>query len=165
MSKKLLISIVCAILFMQGAVFAKAPKFDGRKIDSYQKECNMGAAQGCFFVGVAYFLGDGLAKNDAKAMEFFKKANKLDKNNAVYIATIARMYYHAHKINGGAALDDAVRLFDTACRLKDTQSCYELGEIYNYEIFDSSKAVSYYKQSCNLEKADGCLKLYNLKNK
>lgn len=140
-------------------------EFESSKIVSYQKECNDGVAQGCFFVGVAYFLGDGFAKNDAKAIEFFKRANKFDKSNTTYIATIARMYYYSYKTDSGADLNDAVKLFDAACKLKDADSCYELGEIYNYEIVDNSKATSYYRQSCNLQKMDGCLKLRNLKNK
>jgi TPR repeat protein len=165
MSKNLLKLIVCIALFASCEVFAKTPKFDGHKVDSYQKDCIADNAQGCFLVGVAYFLGDGFAKDDAKAIKFFKKANELDKNNVVYITTIARMYYYTHKTRGGAVLNDAVKLFDVACELKDADSCYELGEIYNYEVVDSSRAASYYKQSCNLKKMDGCLKLRNLKNK
>jgi TPR repeat protein len=159
--KKILILFSCLVCV------AFSAEFDSSKIGAYQKECAANVAQGCFFVGVAYFLGDGFTKDDTKAMEFFKKANKLDKKNAVYIATIARMYYYGYKTDGVAALNDAVKLFDAACKLKDNNSCYELGEIYNYEVsvHDSLKAASYYKQSCNLQNMDGCLKLRSLKNK
>lgn len=157
--KKIFILISCLVCV------ALSAEFDSSKASVYRKECLKNIAQGCFFTGVAYFLGDGFAKDDAKAIEFFKKANELDKNNAVYIATIARMYYYGYKTKSGAALNDAVKLFDAACKLKDADSCYELGEIYNYEVFDSQKAASFYKQSCNLKKMDGCLKLRNLKDK
>ncbi|MDR0666915.1 MAG: sel1 repeat family protein [Campylobacteraceae bacterium] len=160
--RKNLILLLC----LASAVFSA--EFDASKINSYLKECNQNRASGCFYVGIAYFLGDGLNKDDKKALDFFKKANKLEPNNAFYISTIAHVYYYRYKTDDKAALlDDAVKLFTAACKLKDAASCYELGEIYNYENDkrDYSKAASYYKQSCNLQNMDGCLKLRNLKNK
>jgi TPR repeat protein len=156
------------ILFCFLVYIAFSAEFDPSKIAAYQKECNQNTASGCFYVGIAYFLGDGFAKDDIKALEFFKKANKLEPNNAFYISTIAHVYYYHYKTdNKIALLDDAVKLFAAACKLKDAVSCYELGEIYNYENNkrDYSKATLYYKQSCSLQSVDGCLKLRNLKNK
>jgi TPR repeat protein len=166
--KKILILFFCLASVLVSQESSKTEEFNSSKIKSYQKECADKKAMGCFFVGVAYFLGDGMPKDDTKALEFFQKASNIEPNNTVYITAIARIYYHNYKTNASAALiNDAIKLFDAACRLKDAASCYELGEIYNYDSGkrDYSKAGSYYKQSCNLKSVDGCFKLNSLKNK
>ncbi|MDR1977040.1 MAG: sel1 repeat family protein [Campylobacteraceae bacterium] len=164
--KKFLISLfswVC--VFLVGGL--NAAEFDSSKVKSYEKKCTAKSADGCFYLGVAYFLGEGFEKNDAKALDFFKKADEFKPNNPLYISTIARMYYYDYKTEGGTTLDEAIKLFDRACKLKDAESCFELGEIYNFDSskFDNSKAASYYKLSCNLKDMDGCLKLRSLKDR
>jgi TPR repeat protein len=156
------------ILFFLVCFGLNAQEFDSANIGDYEKKCAQNIAGGCFSIGIAYFLGDGFAKDDVKAIEFFKKANTIEPKNAFYISAIAHVYYYNYKKNGkNALIGDAVKLFDVACRLKDAASCYELGEIYNYEndLRDYHKAASYYKQSCNLKNMDGCLKIESLKNK
>ncbi|MDR2081006.1 MAG: sel1 repeat family protein [Campylobacteraceae bacterium] len=156
------------ILFFLVCFGLMAQEFDSANIGDYEKKCAENVANSCFNVGIAYFLGDGFTKNDAKAIEFLKKANKIEPKNPFYISAIAHVYYYNYKKTSKAALlGDAVKLFDAACKLKDAASCYELGEMYNYEddLLDYSKAASYYKQSCNLKSVDGCLKINSLKNK
>jgi TPR repeat protein len=166
--RKVLILLFCLTTVLICDESSKIDEFNPSKIESYKKECTNKVANSCFYLGIAHFLGNGLSKNDSKAIEFFQQANSIEPNNTLYITAIARVYYHNYKTNGGDALiNGAMKLFDAACKLKDAASCYELGEIYNYDSSkrDYSKASSYYKQSCNLKNADGCLKLGSLKNK
>jgi TPR repeat protein len=158
------------IFFVSVGACAETPKFESRKISSYQKECDDHIAQGCFFVGVAYFLGEGMPKDDIKALEFLEKAHDIEPKNPTFLSTIGKMYYYDYKVSSVKEnLDKAMDLFNRACRYGEFDSCNILGGIYeygdgdiniNYEI-----ATLYYQKSCDLKSLDGCDKLRNVKNR
>jgi TPR repeat protein len=162
--------IACVVFFVSVGVCAETPKFDSRKISSYQKECADKKAMGCFFVGVAYFLGDGMSKDDTKALEFLEKARDMEPKNPIFLATIGKMYYYDYKVgNGEQNLNIALDLFNRACRYGEFDSCNILGGIYEYgdgEIKpDYAMAALYYQKSCELKSLDGCDKLRNVNNR
>jgi TPR repeat protein len=169
-SKNLLKLVVCIVLFMSGEIFAKTPKFDGRKVDSYQKDCATKDAMGCFFVGVAYFLGDGMPKDDIKALEYLEMAQELEPKNPTFLATIGKLHYYDYKIgNGEWNLSKALELFNKSCRYGEFDSCNILGGIYEYGDgtinINYEMATLYYQKSCELKSLDGCDKLRNVKNR
>jgi TPR repeat protein len=158
------------IFFVSVGVCAETPKFESRKISSYEKECKENKAMGCFFVGVAYFLGDGMPKDDVKALEFLEKARDIEPKNPTFLSTIGKMHYYDYKVgNGEHNLNKALELFNRACRYGEYDSCNILGGIYEYgdgEIkSDYAMATLYYQKSCELKSLDGCDKLRNVKNR
>jgi TPR repeat protein len=158
-----------AMLFCLVYLGAEVNNFDSLKIDSYQRNCNNNIAEGCFNVGIAYFLGDGFKKNDAKAKEYLQIAYGLEPKNPTFTATLARLYYYEYKTKNSNSLNDALNLLNEACNKAESGSCSMLGEIYEFGDdnikIDLSKAASYYKKSCNLNNIKSCDKLRSLKNK
>ncbi|MDR0666914.1 MAG: sel1 repeat family protein [Campylobacteraceae bacterium] len=168
MSKRFLMLIM--IFLISVGICAETPKFESRKIADYQKECAAKEAQGCFFIGIAYFLGDGLDKDDKKSLEYLEKARELEPKNPNFLSTIAKMYYYDYKANEiKENLHKALDLFNRACRYGEFDSCNILGGIYEYgdgEIgSDYAIAALYYQKSCELKSLDGCDKLRNVKNR
>jgi TPR repeat protein len=161
---------VCTMLFISCAVFAKAPKFDARKVDSYQKECTAKNASGCFFLGVAYFLGEVMPKDDEEALKYLQMAQELEPKNPIFLSTIGKLHYYDYKTgNDKQNLDKAMKLFNRACRYGEFDSCNVLGSIYEYGDGDIEinyeMATLYYQKSCELKNLDGCDKLRNVKNR
>jgi TPR repeat protein len=170
MSKSFLTLITCMIFLASFGICAETPKFESRKITDYQKECAAKEAMGCFFVGVAYFLGDGMPKDDKKALEYLEKARETEPKNPTFLSTIGKMYYYDYKVNNiDENLNKALDLFNRACRYGEFDSCNILGGIYEYgdgEIkSDYAIAALYYQKSCDLKSLDGCNKLRNVKNR
>jgi TPR repeat protein len=169
-SKKNLMLVFGIAFLVSFGLCAEMPKFDSRKISSYQKECADKKASGCFFVGIAYFLGDGMSKDDQKALEYLEKAREIEPKNSTFLATIGKMYFYDYKANEVEEnLNKALDLFNRACRYGEYDSCNILGGIYeygegeiniNYEI-----ATLYYQKSCELKSLDGCDKLRNVRNR
>jgi TPR repeat protein len=169
MTSKFLVPLLCAGCFCLEYLSAQTDYFDSSKIGVYQQECNSKIAKGCFYVGIAYFLGDGLEKNDAKAEEYLKIAYAIEPKNPSFAATLGRLYYYDYKIKGDNDLDTALKFFNEACDKGEQSSCNKLGDIYelgedNIKV-DLTKASAYYKKSCDLKNIDGCDKFRKIKVK
>jgi len=173
MRKKLFASLLFFIVFgfisLNGQVH-KADKFDAMQAYSYQENCDNKIAQGCFYVGIGYFIGEGFKKDDSKAYAYLRKASSLEPKNAQYISTIARMDFYNYKTNNKVEhINEALELFKKACSLKDADSCNAIGSIYEtgeeaVEV-DYAKAREYYKKSCDLKNNEACSKVKTAKNR
>ncbi|MDR1285303.1 MAG: sel1 repeat family protein [Campylobacteraceae bacterium] len=171
MTIKFLAALFCSICFCLTHLNAEANMFDSSKLNIYQQNCDSKIAEGCFNVGIAYFLGDGFEKNDIRAKEYLQIACSLEPKNAFFTATLARLYYYEYKTKGiNNSLNEALNLFNEACDKGERGSCAMLGDIYefgdnNMVKIDLSKAMTYYKKSCNLKDIDGCNRFNNLKKR
>jgi TPR repeat protein len=152
------LSCSCSVLFG-----VESDKFDSSKIDVYQKNCNNKVAEGCFNVGIAYFLGEGLKKDDIQAKKYLQTAHNLEPKNPSFADTLARLYYYEYKTKDVNSLSDALNLFNEACDKNNASSCNMLGEIYEFgddnTKINLSKAIAYYKKACGLKNAESCDKL------
>ncbi|MDR0408632.1 MAG: sel1 repeat family protein [Campylobacteraceae bacterium] len=171
MASKFLVTLFCFGCFCSICLSAEVGKFDSSKLNTYQQSCNNKIAEGCFNVGIAYFLGDGFKKNDAKAKEYLQMAYNLEPKNTSFMDTLARLYYYEYKTkNDSYSLNESIKLFNDACDKGKSNSCIMLGGIYefgdnNIIKIDTNKALAYYKKSCVLKDIEGCSKFNSLKKR
>ncbi len=98
-------------------------KFDAKDYETsktyYKKSCDLGYAWGCDDLGMLYFNGLGMAKDDKKATQYFTKACDIDKMGFVchHIAT-------QYKETGDLA---TAKVYDEkACKLGHQRACEAL---------------------------------------
>ncbi|MDR1461019.1 MAG: sel1 repeat family protein [Campylobacteraceae bacterium] len=170
MTIKFLVTLLCFGCFCLTHLSAETNRFDSSKLDMYRQDCSSKIAEGCFNIGIAYFLGDGFEKNDAKAKEYLQTAYNLEPKNTFFAATLARLYYYEYRTKGSNdSLDKALKFFNETCDKGERSSCIMLGDIYEFGDnnikIDLNKAMAYYKKSCNLKDIEGCNKFNNLKKR
>lgn len=103
-----------------------------KAVDLYKKACDGGASSGCHRLGWMYDKGEGVEKDKAKSVEFYKKA---------------------------AALARAVVLYKKACDGGYAEGCYNLGRVYDrgYGVRkNKSRALYFFGKACDLKHEDGC---------
>ena len=95
-------------------------KFDAKDYETsriyYEKSCNQGFEWGCDDLGMMYFSGLGVAKDDKKAAEYFTKACELDKMGFV-------CYHIAVQYKETGDLTTAKAYNEKACKLGHKRGC------------------------------------------
>ena len=95
------------------------------KLELYRKSCKLQSAAGCDDVGVALFLGDGVAKDLAGAFAAFDAACKMPDEPKCY--NLGVLYE-----NGAGVKKDLVKareLYEGSCAV-DRRSCNNLGSLF-----------------------------------
>lgn len=65
-------------------------------VESYRyarMAADQGSSDGCFFVGLSYFYGDGVEQNYEEAVKWYKKAAELDESDAMTCSVLGECYY------------------------------------------------------------------------
>ena len=128
------------------------------KLWALEKACNLGDGKGCNDLGIKYVKGEGVAKDEYKAIEFYRKACNL--KYAWGCDNLGVKY----KKGLGAKKDlfKSVKFYRKACNLKNGSGCNHLGVRYakgEGVIKNEYKAVEFYKKACDLNYGIGCSNL------
>jgi TPR repeat protein len=120
-----------------------------------QKACDGGGADGCSGLGVAYENGQGVAKDENRAVQLYQKA--CDGGSARGCTNLGLMYSNGR----GVAKDEnrAVQLFQKTCDGGDARACTYLGSRYVLGRGvgkDVNRAVQLYQKGCEGGDANGC---------
>jgi len=143
--------------------FSKGYDAHGRKaydlaLRLYHEACRLGAAAGCFNLGLMYERGDGVAKDTARAISLYRQT--CDGGVAGGCSNLGIMYERGNGVAKDAAR--AVSLFRQACDGGDAPGCTNLGAMYqNGEgvAQDLARAESLFRLGCDGGVARGCKNL------
>lgn len=125
----------------------------------YTKACGLDVAEACYLVGGMYENGEGGAKDEAKALDMYKKACELDNGNGC--------------VGAGVLLIDkqqyakARKLYEKGCGLDNGTACLNLGGLYyngQGARQDFAKAKELAGKACDLGAQKGCEAYKNLRD-
>ncbi len=143
--------IISLILILFVATNLRANHFE-----NLSKACNIGNAEACYDLGLAYKNGQGTEKNYEKAEKFFLIA--CEGGDYVGCNSLGLLYTQ----NRGFEIDykKAGVFWDKACKGGIVRGCYNLGVLYesnkNYR-----EAIKIFTKVCNANHASGCINLAN----
>jgi uncharacterized protein len=119
----------------------------------YKKSCAAGNANGCFRLGWLTWSGDGMARDEERAMEIYADA-------CTRGAAEACAFRGLHLIDSkDAKPDDVVSTLQRACDLGSSAGCAHLAFLYATGTVaerDDAKATPLYVRACELGDARGC---------
>lgn len=99
----------------------------GKAAAAFQKACDGGhGATACSMIGDMYREGQGVQKDDAKAVALYKKGCEADDLSDYKYQACWRLAKY-----GPGELDRTFSLYDKACKSKDAAACYILGVFYS----------------------------------
>ena len=123
--KKVVAALACVMVLLVGYIVldksgTESPSFDAKKA------CDAGDMRGCHDLGVMYADGNGVEKNEQKAVELYKKA--CDGGEMLGCFNLGTMY--AKGSGTEKDLGKAAELFKKACDGGDMNGCRSLDTIY-----------------------------------
>ena len=121
----------------------------------YDQACGGGQTHSCGELGFMYAKGQGVAKDESRAVAHFSKA--CDAGDPKGCAYLGAMYADGQ----GVAKDEsrAVALYSKACDAGEGHACSYLGQCYRYGSgvgMDSEKAKQFLSKGCDLGHQRGC---------
>jgi TPR repeat protein len=165
-------------------VYSKKDGERARGVELYEKACDTGTLEACYGLGRLYEEGrGGLARDEGRALDLYEKAcvpsskaprsrdacrargeivvrRKLDTacqgGDPVACTRLGR------RLNYGSAHDEAraFRLFESACKAKVGEACYELGLAMKHgqlgQKKDEERSRTLMKQACDLGYKSAC---------
>lgn len=114
----------------------------------YQKAADQGNAGAQSKLGECYYLGKGVAENDAEAVKWFQKAANQEHADAQYY--LGECYYFGRGVVQNDA--KAVKWFQKAAEQGNADAQTQLGHCYFYGngvLKDERKAASFYQKAAN----------------
>ena len=130
------------------------PETERQKRD-YEKACNDNDGLGCSKLGTLYEVGDGVERDDSKAIIYYEKAcNKLNNGNGCFNLGILYHYGEAVEHDNKKALT----YYEKACSLNNGAGCGAAGDLYHKGDDvkkDYKKVLTYYEKACNLNEGTG----------
>ena len=121
----------------------------------YMQACDGGDALGCDHLGDMYEHGDGVAQDDAKAVDYLSRA--CNGGSAAACSDLG-FYYERGKRVVDRDADRAAALYKQACDGGSGLGCMNLGVTYD-RSGDAAQAVKLYQRGCNDGTADACASL------
>ncbi len=103
------------------------------------KSGNQNNSAGLNLLGVLYADGKGIEKDIVQSMLYYQKAAKL--GNAKSMRNIAFHYYYLEKY------DESILWFNKAIENGAKEVYSIIGEVYQFDIKDYTKALEYYKEA------------------
>ena len=97
-----------------------------RAAKHFESACNKGSINGCSFLGISYYNGEGVRQDYKKAIEIWQMT--CDKKDAVGCAQLGHAYS-----SGKAVKQDykkAMELYQKACDLGGADACYDVASLY-----------------------------------
>jgi hypothetical protein len=131
-----LVSFIC-LIFCGSFAFAEG-------IAELKAKAEKGDADSQFLLGGAYFSGEGVTKDDAKAVEWYRKA--AEQGNADAQGTLGALYFTGNGVPKDSV--EAVKWFRLAADQGHAWGQYNLGNMHNQGrsvTKDLEKAVKWYR--------------------
>jgi TPR repeat protein len=119
----------------------------------WEKTCKE-ISEGCSYLGILYYEGNGVKKDYLKAIELFSKA--CDKNDSLGCYSLGFSYESGNGVEQNYS--KAIEYYNKSCELKDENGCYNIALLYE------KKSKEFYKKGCNLYKDGISCKKYNYLN-
>jgi uncharacterized protein len=125
------------------------------------QSCSDGSAEACKDLGLMYESGNGVAKDEPRAVKLYRTA--CNAHYAKGCNDLGNMY-----LDGRGVVKDAPRaieLYSEACNTGEPMGCSNLGNVYanGWDVpKDEPRAVELYTEACNAGNADGCFNLGNM---
>ena len=132
--------------FEEGVISEKNIK---KSLFYHDKACEMGFGLSCATLGVMYFDSKDVKTDYEKSLEYTHKGCELNINIACYGEGL--LYYKKGDYK------TALSILAKACDLKEANSCYFLGDLYNNIAKDEKAAKILYERACDLGNQDGCI--------
>ena len=124
------------------------------------QECSEGKAIPCHNMGLMYQHGDGVGKDDSKALDFFIKA--CDKNYYTSCTKAAFIYEESSTLKQD--MKKAFKLYVKACGGDDALACHNVAVTYAKDDNKAMKKISlaFYEKACKAGYAKSCIHLGRL---
>lgn len=126
----------------------------------FKEDCENGNSVSCHNMGLMYAHGDGVSKNDTKALEFYTKA--CEKNYFTSCSSAALLYEESQSVK--IDMKKAFRLYTKACGGQDAFACHNLAVYYSKKETEAMQNISIalYDKACNGGYAESCIYLGRL---
>jgi len=126
----------------------------------FEETCNDGKSISCYNMGLAYAYGDGVDKNDTKALEFYTKACNKDYFKSCSQAAI--IYEESSTVKED--MKKAFNLYSHACGGGDAFACHNVAIYYSKRKTEAMKSISrnFYTKACDDGYAPSCIYLGRL---
>ncbi|HTB72604.1 MAG TPA: tetratricopeptide repeat protein [Polyangiaceae bacterium] len=120
-----------------------------------ESECDAGSADRCRRLAATYAVGNGVAKDEAKATALYEHACEMKDPPACVFA--GQMHEYAHGVPKDVA--KAARLYETACDAGWAAGCYNLAIMFENGrgvALDRDKALGLYDAACSAGAKPAC---------
>src|SRR5262249_37046388 len=146
--------LLAAVVLTPLIVRATCPSGD---IASCGSRGGAGDAAGCASLGAVYMQGgNGVARNDRRAVQLLRKA--CDGGSAKGCSDLRAMYSSGRGVGRNYDKDDVER-YQRACGTGTFAACADLGRMYQYGRgvpTDRTRAIALYRQACGAGPLGGC---------
>ena len=120
-----------------------------------ESECDAGSADRCRRLAATYAVGDGVARDEARATALYEHACAMSDPPACVFA--GQMHEYAH----GVPKDDAkaARLYESACNTGWAAGCYNLAIMFEHGrgvALDRARAEALYDAACSAGAKPAC---------
>lgn len=123
----------------------------------FERNCNNGHGTYCHNMGLMYAHGDGVLKDDLKALEFYAKA--CDRNYFESCSSAAVLYEESQTIKQD--MKKAFKLYSKACGGGDAFACHNVAVYYSNKGMNQV-AISLYDKACEGGYSESCIYLGRL---
>ena len=127
-------------------------------MEYYRRAADLGNARAINNLGISYFDGRGVEKNESAAFEYFRRAADLGNVAAIYNLGARYDFGRGVEKNESAAFE----YYRRAADLGDVNAITGLGDSYNYGIGvekNFSAGLEYYRRAADLDNVEA---IYNL---
>lgn len=146
--------LLMAVALAPVTVRATCPSGD---VASCSSRCDAGDAASCASMGAVYMQGgNGVARNDRRAVEMLRKA--CDGGSAKGCSDLRTMYSAGRGVGRSYDTQDLER-YQRGCDSGVFASCADLGRMYQYGrgvARDQQRAVALYRKACDAGHLGGC---------
>ena len=128
--------------------------------EEFKKNCATGNSTSCYNMGLMYANGDGVDKDDLKALAFYKKA--CETNYYKSCSSVALLYEESQSI--GIDMKKAFKYYTKACGGEDAFACHNLAIYYSKKETKAMQKISIalYNKACDGGYAKSCIYLGRL---
>jgi len=123
-------------------------------VEVYERACQLGSGRGCNDLGVKFLDGEGVDKDERRAVELLRRGCDLK-----FPMACANLGYAVK--NGIGTVADPVaaeKLFESACDANVGAGCNLLGdEIHDRSPADARRAFDLFLRACTLKSPAGCV--------
>ena len=149
-----IITLITSILLITN--LSAAPTDEQRK--QFKEDCEKGSAVSCHNMGLMYAYGDGVSKDELKALEFYTKA--CDKNHYASCSSAAFIYEESQAVKQD--MKRAFKLYSKACGGNDAFGCHNTAVYYSKLKGMKQVSRNLYNKACEEGYAESCIFLGRL---
>ena len=121
----------------------------------FKEDCTNGNAVSCHNMGLMYNYGDGVDKDELKALEFYTKA--CDENYYESCSNAANLYEESQMVKQD--MKKAFKLYSKACGGGDAKACHNVAVSYSKQKGMKAISVAMYNKACEGGYAESCIYL------